>query len=96
MAKKLDTTPDGIICDTCGQDLPPYHFFNPRGKFDRSFWTRPVLTGKTCFACAGDYKCVQCQQVQPASEYRVQGRICRTCKTAPARIVASVENALDS
>lgn len=69
-----------MICKHCGQGLVNYHFFNPRNKFDKAFFAAGVPDGNTCFACAGDYQCIECKTVKPASEFRLQGRICHDCK----------------
>ncbi len=67
-------------CTRCHQDLEPYHFFKPRNTFDKAFFAAGVPDGNTCFSCAGDYQCVQCNTVKPASEFRLQGRVCKSCK----------------
>lgn len=82
MAKKLDTTPDGIICAVCGEDKSPYHYFKHSGKYTQDFFTTELgYTPGVCWECAGPYRCVVCEEVKPASEYRVQGRVCTACKT---------------
>ena len=81
MAEKLSTTPDGIICVECGRDLPPYHYFNFRNKYDRAFWANGIPSNNnTCFDCCGPYRCICCHEVKPASEFRLQGRMCKDCK----------------
>jgi hypothetical protein len=81
MPDKLPTTPDGIICKVCGVDKDPYHFFKHSGKYTQDFFTTELgYTPGVCFACAGPYKCVVCECVKPASEYRLQGRVCESCK----------------
>lgn len=90
MPKKLDTTPDGMICRVCGEDKPPYHFFKPRGKFNKAFFANGVPDGHTCFDCAGDYRCVGCGQIWPSTAYRLQGRYCEICRAAGIRKNGSV------
>lgn len=81
MAEKLDTTPDGIICKVCGQDKDAYHYFKHAGKYTQDFFTtEPGYTPGVCFSCAGPYRCVVCEEIKPASEYRLQGRVCKACK----------------
>lgn len=83
MAEKLDTTPDGIVCKVCGDDKPAYHYFKHAGKYTQDFFTTELgYTPGVCWECAGDYRCITCHEVKPASEFRVQGRICTACKTA--------------
>lgn len=84
MPKKYEDSPDGMICRKCGADKPPYNYFNPRNKFNTEFFVNPP-DGKTCFDCGGDYKCITCGEVKPASEYRCQGRICKGCKHSLSR-----------
>jgi hypothetical protein len=85
MAQKLDTTPDGIVCKECGADKPAYHFFKHSGKYTQDFFTTELgYTNGVCFDCAGDYRCITCHEVKPASEFRVQGRICKACKGSKA------------
>ncbi len=79
MAEKLATTPDGMICKECGRDLPAYHFFNPRGKYNKHFFVRGVVPN-VCFDCAGPYRCAGCNEIKPAGEFRVQGRLCSDCR----------------
>lgn len=81
MAEKLPTTPDGIICKVCGVDKDPFHYFKHSGKYTQDFFTTELgYTPGVCFECAGDYRCITCHEVKPASEFRVQGRICKACK----------------
>ncbi len=83
MAQRLDTTPDGIICKVCGQDKPPVHFFKHSGKYNQDFFTTELgYTPGVCFECASPYRCIVCHEVKPASDYRIQGRVCMACKTA--------------
>lgn len=82
MAKKLDTTPDGIRCMKCGQDYPPYYFFSPRGKYNKTFFASGIPLSHVCWYCAAPYRCVQCGEIREASEFRVMGRICNHCKTS--------------
>jgi hypothetical protein len=94
MSDKKSETPKGMICDTCGRTLPPYHFYKHSNiKADRAeafFTTEKAFTSDhTCFECAGPYRCIRCQIVQPASEFRIQGRICRTCKAYEKTLVLS-------
>ena len=79
MPKKLATTPDGIICRVCGEDKPPYHFFKPRGKYNKAFFADGIPDGHTCWDCAGDYRCLGCGHVKPAYQFRIQGRFCVDC-----------------
>lgn len=81
MPKKLDSTPDGIICSVCGEDKSPYHYFKHSGKYNQDFFTTELgYTNGVCFDCAGPYRCIMCGQIKPASDYRLQGRICTSCK----------------
>lgn len=80
MAKKLETTPEGMICRKCGQDKAPYNFFKPFGKFEREFFANGKPDGHTCFDCAGPYICLGCGETKPASAYRIQGRYCDDCR----------------
>lgn len=83
MADKLETTPAGIVCKVCGQDKPRYHYFHHSGVYNKSFFTtQEGFTSGVCFDCASPYRCVSCGQVKPASEYRVQGRVCLECREA--------------
>jgi hypothetical protein len=82
MAERLPTTPDGIVCKECGTDKPAYHYFKHSGKYTQDFFTTELgYTPGVCWECAGPYRCVVCEGVKPASEYRVQGRVCNECKT---------------
>lgn len=67
-------------CNHCQLDLANYHFFNPRNKFDKAFFAAGLPDGSTCFACAGDYRCIKCNVVKPADAFRLQGRVCHDCK----------------
>ena len=81
MAKKLMTTPDGIICSCCGFDKDPYEFFRYINKYDRRFFAAGIPPkSDICFDCAGDYECIKCHVTQPSTEFRIQGRICYTCQ----------------
>lgn len=97
MAKKLDTTPDGIVCAVCGEDKPAYHYFKHSGKYTQDFFTTEAgYTNGVCFDCAGPYKCISCGQIKPASEYRLQGRVCSECKNAPKMAQGTALPALNS
>lgn len=80
MAKKLVTTPNGMYCRVCGEDKPKYHFFNPRGKYNKSFFANGIPDGHTCWDCGGDYRCLGCEQIKPANQFRIQGRYCANCR----------------
>ena len=80
MAKKLDTTPDGIICSQCGADQPPYNFFRYSNKYSRDFFIRIPPRSDVCWDCAGMYECIKCGVTQLSNEFRIGGRICYTCK----------------
>ena len=69
-------------CTQCQQDKSIYNFFNFRGKYNRTFFTRPIeeISG-LCFDCAGPYRCLSCGAIQDASEFRLQGRYCHACKS---------------
>lgn len=83
MPNKKETTPDGVICSCCGQDKTAYNFFNgKRGREMRVFIVNPNWSTSRCFECNGDYRCLGCLQVQPASQFRVGGRFCQSCKDA--------------
>lgn len=78
-------TPFGIICDTCGRDLPPSHFYLHFGNKDHGgfFITEKALhSNNTCFECAAPYRCLGCHKIKPASEFRIGGRFCKACKKA--------------
>lgn len=97
MAEKLPTTPDGIKCKVCGVDKDPYHYFKHAGKYTQDFFTTELgYTPGVCWTCAGPYKCVVCEQVKDASEFRVQGRICMACKTAPRTSNAAQSSDFDA
>lgn len=97
MAERLPTTPDGIICKECGTDKPAYHYFKHSGKYTQDFFTTELgYTNGVCFDCAGDYRCITCHEVKPASEFRVQGRICKACKTAPRTSSAAQSSDFDA
>lgn len=67
-------------CIKCERELSDYQFFNPRNHYYREFFSSGTPNGKVCFECAGDYECIRCHVVKPASEFRVQGRMCKSCK----------------
>lgn len=95
MPEKLPTTPDGIVCKVCGQDKPAYHYFKHSGVYSQDFFTTQAgYTSGVCFGCAGDYRCVVCHQIKPASDYRVQGRVCAACKTAQKTAMLAQKNGL--
>lgn len=84
MADKKPNTPNGMICKVCGRDLPLYHFFKFSGVDDKSFWLHypaPELQNHICFECAAPYKCIECGEYKDASEFRIQGMICKACKS---------------
>lgn len=83
MADRKPETPFGIVCAVCGEDKPHYNFFHFTGKYDESFFTRQrSAKSNVCFACGGPYRCIYCGDVKDASEYRVQGRVCKSCRVA--------------
>jgi hypothetical protein len=93
MAERLESTPDGIVCKVCGDDKPAYHYFKHAGKYTQSFFTTELgYTPGVCWECAGPYACVVCEVVKPASEYRVQGRVCIECKTRLKELPRSAES----
>jgi len=96
VSKKLDSTPDGIICVKCGQDKPAYHFFSFRGNYASEFFANPQSMNGQCFECNGPYKCIYCGVVQPADQFRVQGRVCLSCKTTGIHNISRVEDALNT
>lgn len=52
-------------CTVCHEDKELYHFYK----------------GSTvCFDCDGPYECIVCGELKPASEFRIQGQVCRDCK----------------
>lgn len=59
-----------MICAICNCDKEPYHMM-----------TREKGSA-ICFDCGGPYECIHCDVTQPSTEFRVQGRICITCKDA--------------
>lgn len=90
MATKKEGTPDGIICSCCGQDKTPYNYFNgKRGREMRYFITNPAWSTTRCFQCNGDYRCLGCGVVQDASQFRVGGRFCQSCKDAGIYLVSA-------
>ncbi len=98
MAKKSENSPDGIVCAVCGEDKAPYNYFNFRNKYDREFWANGIPgNNNTCFDCAGPYRCICCHEVKPATEFRLQGRICKDCKAeggfknTPVRGIARIK-----
>lgn len=96
MAEKKADTPNGIICDTCGRDLPPSHFYWHRGSKDHGgfFITdKARYSNKTCFECAAPYKCLGCGEIKPASEFRIGGRYCIACRNAGINHVTREKNA---
>lgn len=82
-----------MICKHCGETKPDYEFFKPRNKYDKAFFLDTVPDGDVCWTCGGDYKCIGCGVVQPASAFRVMGRLCYTCKDAGIHRPQSEENA---
>jgi hypothetical protein len=96
MAKKSNETPNGIICDTCGRDLPPSHYFMHRGSKDHGGFfitAKARLSNKTCFECAAPYKCLGCNEIKPASEFRIGGRYCASCRSIGINRVIREKNA---
>lgn len=77
-----------MICPHCKQDKTPYHFFSFRGNYDKARFHAmiPDVEG-LCFDCGGPYRCLICGEFKPASDYRLQGRVCQSCKTHFARVV---------
>lgn len=82
-------TPYGIICSVCGEDKPPYHFtlFHRMSAEDKAFFVNARrdeqgnLRNDVCWSCNGGYRCLQCGNVFPAEDFRVQGRYCKHCKS---------------
>lgn len=96
MAEKKPDTPDGIICDTCGRDLPPSYFYMHRGSKNHGgfFITEKArYSNTTCFECAAPYKCLGCDEIKPASEFRVCGRYCTSCRSIGINRVTREKNA---
>lgn len=84
MPEKKPDTPNGLICKVCGRDLPLYNFFKFAGTYDRTFWVNfpPLeLQNHICFECAAPYRCIECGEIKGASEFRIQGQVCKTCKS---------------
>ena len=80
-----------MICKSCNQDKTKYNFFHFRGKYDKSFFVRPIYEiDGLCFDCAAPYRCLGCGQVLGAEHFRVQGRLCHVCKTAPLSIATGL------
>lgn len=71
-------------CEICEQVKDDYNFFKYRNHYGTAFFLDIVPKVDTCWQCAGPYKCIECEQVKPASAFRVGGRICSDCK--PRRI----------
>lgn len=80
-------------CPKCEQEKPDYHFFAFRGNYLKDFFANPLTLIGQCFDCNGPYKCVYCGVVQDASEFRVGGRVCNTCKSVGIHNVAPVAEA---
>jgi len=96
MAKKKPETPDGMICSRCGQDKTPHNFFKFMGKFDRDFFVSGIpAKSDVCWDCLGGMKCIECGGVYPSTEFKVNGRVCRTCKNAPPREIMPTNSVLD-
>lgn len=68
-------------CKCCNQNKPDYHFFSFRGTYLKDFFANPLALNGNCFECNGPYKCICCGIVQDANQFRVNGRICITCKS---------------
>lgn len=90
-------SPDGMICRVCNRDLPLVHFYRHlRGKEDylpnTGYFVSEYSLARSndvCFECASPYRCVECGEIKPAAEYRLQGRMCKACKSKrrkPARM----------
>lgn len=80
-------SPFGMVCSVCGRDLPPYNFtqFRMTDDVDRRFFAsarrdKHGFVEGVCWECNGPYRCLQCGEVKPASEFRLQGRYCKDCK----------------
>jgi hypothetical protein len=69
-------------CPKCEQVKPDYHFFSFRGNYIKDFFANPQALNGQCFDCNGPYKCICCGVVQESTQFRVNGRICDTCKNA--------------
>ncbi len=95
MPKKLENSPDGVICSCCGQDKPAYHFYSPYGKttnVTRFFFVNSAFSTTRCWECNGGYRCLYCGVVQDANQFRVGGRRCIGCKNAGiSKMVAEKE-----
>lgn len=89
MAEKKPDTPNGIICAICGEDKQPHHFtlFHRLSAEDEAFFinarrdVRNNYRNDVCWECNGGYRCLECGNVFPASDFRVQGRYCKHCKS---------------
>jgi hypothetical protein len=74
-----------MICSKCGQTKSDYHFYSRLGKtfrVTRFFFINPDFSPLQCWECNGDYRCLGCGEVKNASQFRVGGRFCHTCKEA--------------
>ena len=80
-------------CKCCGQNKPDYHFFSFRGNYNTDFFANPLALNGNCFECNGPYKCICCNVVQPANQFRVNGRVCTTCKDSGICTPSRVTNA---
>lgn len=67
-------------CTKCGLEKPNYHFINLYHSHFKSLFANPDASNSQCWDCNSPYKCIICNQVKEASEFRVGGRICHTCK----------------
>lgn len=84
-----------MICSICNQEKQDYHFFRHSGKYNQDFFTTEAgYRNGVCFECAGPYKCIQCHEIKPASEFRCQGRICQDCKNAEPDFLTRVTDAI--
>lgn len=67
-------------CTKCGLEKPNYHFIAFTGIYQKEFFANPTALNSQCWDCNSPYKCIICNEVKEASEFRVGGRVCRMCK----------------
>lgn len=83
-------------CSKCGEVKTDYHFFSFRGNYIKEFFANPLTLNGQCFDCNAPYKCLCCGVIQDSDQFRVQGRICKTCKDSgilrPSRVAYAISD----
>ncbi len=67
-------------CTKCGLEKPNFHFILLWNIHTKEFFVNPDADSSQCYDCNGPYRCIICNQVKEASEFRVGGRVCHACK----------------